>query len=671
MKTHTKKLIKYSRPLLSLAVLVVFILSLLFVLYRPKAHAQIFLTTGTTWTVPGDWNNTNNSIEAIGGGGGAGSGFSDSSGSGGEGGGGGGAGGYSKITNVNLVPGATVTVAIGAAGTGGTATAGGLPGNSGTAGTDTYLCNSTSNCTSITDSAVVVGAKGAAGGAPGAAGTPGAGGSGGQATSGVGSVKFNGGTGGTGGPTASAAGGGGGGGGGAGGASNNGNNGTNGGVGTNTNFGPGGQGDGTSGGAGGATNGAVGSNGTEYDGSHGSGGGGAGGNGIGNGSGTSGGNGGTYGAGGGAGGGNGSKHGTGGNGGNAQQGLIRITYSFVSQSNYRFRSDDGNETTGTSLAAQDSQASITSTNAFRLRFLITNSGDTTTDTYRVEYAPYSFGCGSWTAVPVSPTTEAFNMFNTSNFTSGTASTNVTSGPAVITDPSGGSFVAGALLSTANSTSVTLSSNQFTEIEYSMQANSNATNPAYCFRLTNAGTALDNYASYPILNINYPPLAPTIYSVTDGSTNTTRLPVYQLRSADYNNDYLQYQVELCLANSWPCSSGTITFTTSDACWQGYNANSDADYSAGTVERDSQMGVCNSANDSSSSQITAHLLAPNTNYFMRAKAIDPGGSNSFGPYSAVQSFTTGNLDIQINGGTCIGGVGSACTSGSGGGGIKIGG
>ena len=30
----------------------------------------ICLTTGTTWTVPSDWNNANNSIEAIGGGGG-------------------------------------------------------------------------------------------------------------------------------------------------------------------------------------------------------------------------------------------------------------------------------------------------------------------------------------------------------------------------------------------------------------------------------------------------------------------------------------------------------------------------------------------------------------------------------------------------------------------------
>lgn len=54
------------------------------------AHAtQIFLTSGTSWTVPSDWNNASNTIECIGGGqNGAGT-----DGSGGQG------GGYGKVTN--------------------------------------------------------------------------------------------------------------------------------------------------------------------------------------------------------------------------------------------------------------------------------------------------------------------------------------------------------------------------------------------------------------------------------------------------------------------------------------------------------------------------------------------------------------------------------------------
>ena len=131
----------------------------------PKvAHAAttvIFLTSSTSWTVPGDWNSTNNTIEVIGGGG------NGSVLGGGYPGGGGGGGAYSKKSNVALTSGSTVTYAVGAA-TG-----------------DTYFCNSTSNCASIAGTAVVAGAKG---GTTASAG-PGNHGVGGAAASGVGGVK--------------------------------------------------------------------------------------------------------------------------------------------------------------------------------------------------------------------------------------------------------------------------------------------------------------------------------------------------------------------------------------------------------------------------------------------------------------------------------------------------
>jgi hypothetical protein len=129
---------------------------LVVITYSYVAPAGVTLTSGTSWVVPQDWNSSNNTIHVIGGGGGGGGA------SNGRGGGGGGA--YSKITNATLTPGQTVTIAVGGAG--------------GVAGGDTYLCSSTSNCASISDSAVVVGAKG---GSPGSGGS---GGSGGQSASG-------------------------------------------------------------------------------------------------------------------------------------------------------------------------------------------------------------------------------------------------------------------------------------------------------------------------------------------------------------------------------------------------------------------------------------------------------------------------------------------------------
>lgn len=196
---------------------------------RASAATVIYLTSGTSWTVPYDWDDNANTIEVIGGGGAGSNAFAS----------GGGGGGYSKEVNVALTRGSSITYAVGSGGS-----------SSGASGGDTYFCNSTSNCATIGGTAVKVGAKGGTGGAA-------SGGSGGLASSGVGSTKYNGGTG----ANDGGAGGGGGGAGGPNGAGGNGSSST------------GGTGGNGSGGAGGSA-GNPGTAGQEWDSTHGSGGGG-------------------------------------------------------------------------------------------------------------------------------------------------------------------------------------------------------------------------------------------------------------------------------------------------------------------------------------------------------------------------------------------------------------
>src|SRR6266478_1891236 len=100
-----------------------------------SATIVIFLTSGTTWAVPANFNSANNTIECIGGGGGGQTGFSSS-----RAGGGGGGGAYSKAVNVTLTPSSTVGIAVGAAGAGN---------NPGGTGGDTFLCDATTNCVTI------------------------------------------------------------------------------------------------------------------------------------------------------------------------------------------------------------------------------------------------------------------------------------------------------------------------------------------------------------------------------------------------------------------------------------------------------------------------------------------------------------------------------------------
>ncbi len=313
----------------------------------PVAHAAvttIYLTAGSSWTVPGNWNSSSNSVEVIGGGG--------ATTINGAGTGGGGGGAYSKVSNLSLS--GTVTYSVGAAGA------------VGTAGGDTYFNGASLGASSV-------GAKGGSGGvAPNPATTPITGATGGASGSGVGTTKFSGGAGGgngvgnfrasmggggAAGPSGAGknggdavAGGGGGGGGGADGGSST--------AGASPSAGVGGTGgsgsDGTTGGTGGASGGAAGNAGTagtgaggagggggggsavstgaggaggagkEWDATHGAGGGGAGGSGSSGAGGGVGGAGGTYGGGGGGGGGGTSAFPAGGVGG---QGLIIITYT--------------------------------------------------------------------------------------------------------------------------------------------------------------------------------------------------------------------------------------------------------------------------------------------------------------------------------------------------------
>jgi hypothetical protein len=94
------------------------------------------LLTGTSWTVPNNWNSSNNNVYLVaGGGGGAGSVVTASTGNHVSGSGGGG-GGFTTATNVSLTPGGSAAYAIGAAGTAGAGSTSATTG--GTGGTTSF-----------------------------------------------------------------------------------------------------------------------------------------------------------------------------------------------------------------------------------------------------------------------------------------------------------------------------------------------------------------------------------------------------------------------------------------------------------------------------------------------------------------------------------------------------
>jgi len=135
----------------------------------------------------------------------------------------------------------------------------------------------------------------------------------------------------------------------------------------------------------------------------------------------------------------------------------------------------------------------------RLRVQITNSGsEALSYNYGLEYAQKNGGtCGddeSFVVIPVTPTTEHFIITTSSYVADGALTTPRLPLP-------GHTFDSGKIIAdpSESSGSFNLGFERYTEFEFVIKSTTSASG-WYCFRTTNAGIALDEYAVYPELEI---------------------------------------------------------------------------------------------------------------------------------------------------------------------------
>lgn len=202
------------------------------------------------------------------------------------------------------------------------------------------------------------------------------------------------------------------------------------------------------------------------------------------------------------------------------------------QAHFRWRNDDGSESAATWAANEDTQIINLSTwTVKRLRFLISNEGWTRggAPAFRLEVAQTATcSTGTYAAVPTDYS-GAWHIATSTNITNGEVTTNVASG---LTDENV-TFVAGQVMDTANITStITLESDKFTEIEFAVLATGSATaDPPYCFRVTNSGATSGTgygfvYSQYAIADISSG-LTPTgdLISAVFDTTGSADGPAY--------------------------------------------------------------------------------------------------------------------------------------------------
>jgi hypothetical protein len=174
---------------------------------------------------------------------------------------------------------------------------------------------------------------------------------------------------------------------------------------------------------------------------------------------------------------------------------------------------------------------------------------------------------------------------------------------------------------------------------------------YCLRAVKADNSLlDTYSFWPEITTasnNDVPVAPTLSVPTNSATGVATNPLLQLSATDSDGDYLRYKIEVCSTSDCSAIVRTIDQTASQTGWSGQNAQTSTAYTSGST---------------ASHTYQTTFLSNSTQYWWRAYAIDPGGSNTFSEASSIYSFTTTappptsdtylQGGVQIHGGTNIG-------------------
>lgn len=158
---------------------------------------------------------------------------------------------------------------------------------------------------------------------------------------------------------------------------------------------------------------------------------------------------------------------------------VDYTPATIEQEGFRFRNDDGSETTATWLASQDTNITRAESLNTRLRILLNATGNPDTRRYYLYYKLSTDG--TYIPVPTSGT-DAITLSASSNITaSGEATT------ALLTAPSGkttSDFVTGRMQDDENpSDTIDITTDDYTELEWSLIANAAASDGGtYQFRV---------------------------------------------------------------------------------------------------------------------------------------------------------------------------------------------
>ncbi len=253
---------------------------------------------------------------------------------------------------------------------------------------------------------------------------------------------------------------------------------------------------------------------------------------------------------------------------------ISTTTAIVPSATWREAIDTADPTAGTFLAPGDN---------IRIRLAAANAGDwITSQSYRLEYGLKASSCAEiagWTVVPAVAVGEHFEMA-ASDFFDNLASTTAR------LSADGRSFVPGYMLEnpSASANPIALAANQYTELEYTVVATVDSdAGQTYCFRLSDQGIPLDEYAEYAEITLAPPPQG--VFKSLKQRSNGSGIIDLSIGVSDLNGDPSRARLEYVAGAD--CDFGSPLRPTMDET----NANITATYGDPTIDNsaDYQIGT----------------------------------------------------------------------------------
>lgn len=135
-----------------------------------------------------------------------------------------------------------------------------------------------------------------------------------------------------------------------------------------------------------------------------------------------------------------------------------------------------------------------------------------------------------------------------------------------------------------------------------------------------------------ITIYYPtnsaPDSPILSAPASGATGVSKTQQFQFKATDADGDYLRYDIELYESDCEEPVWNSIQ-SLDQTGWSGQDQQAGTAYTGGSTLGGSTMAVFT---------FPVEIIDYGTTYCWKARAIDPGGSNTWISYSATQLFTT---------------------------------